>query len=318
MLHLSAKYFADQINKRTNGRVKITLFPAGTLTSPDKIYDGVVTGMSEMGNTSVAYSAGRFPVAGACFVPNPSKTGWVASHMSNDFWFKFRPKENDDVHMLYLTSSGSFHFAMTKKPVYKPEDIKGLKIRASGTQMGAYVKAVGARPMNMPMSEVYEAASKGIVDGFLVPWDTQKTFRHAEVTRYFVVLPIASSAPNYTFMNLRTWNSLPKDIQDIFTQLSTEMVEVYGRAWWYVDTEGEKYFRGLGGDRKVIEIPPDEAQEWIDLLSPIGDQYIKEYTAKGFPAKEYVDYVLERAKYWNQKQPPRDEVMKWVKDNLVK
>jgi TRAP-type transport system periplasmic protein len=316
LFHQTHKYFAEQINKRTNGRVKITLFPVGTLTSPDKIYDGVVTGMSDMGNTSVAYTAGRFPSLDACFVPNPSKTGWVSSRMSNDFWFKFRPKENDDVHMLYLSSSGSFNLSMVKKPVYKPEDLKGLKIRASGPQLGAYARALGATPVNMPMSEVYEAAAKGVIDGFLTPWDTQKSWKHAEVTKYITVVPVSSSAPNMTFMNRRTWDSLPKDIQEEFTKLSAEAVEVHAKAWWYLDIDAQNYFRSLGGERKAIDIPPGEVSNWTRLLNPLVEKYVQDYSAKGLPAAEYVKYVMDRAKYWNEHHVSQKETEDWVKANL--
>lgn len=316
VVHLTYKYFADQIYKRTNGRVKITIFPTGTLTTADKIYDGVVTGMSDMGNTSVAYMAGRFPSLDACFVPNPSKTGWVSSHVSNDFWFKFRPKENDDVHMLWLSSSGSFNLSMVKKSILKPEDLKGLKIRASGPQLGAYVRALGATPVNMPMSEVYEAASKGVIDGFLTPWDTQKSWKHAEVTSSITSLPVSSAAPNMTFMNLKKWNSLPKDIQDEFTKLAAEMTEVHGKAWWYLDLVAEDYYKNLGGKKTVVTIPSKEISNWTKLLNPLVDKYVQDYTAKGLPAAEYVKYVMERTKYWNEHQPSKKDVMEWVKTNL--
>jgi TRAP-type transport system periplasmic protein len=316
LLDLSIKYFADQISKRTNGRVKITVFPVGTLTAPDKIYDSVVMGMSDMGNTSVAYSAGRFPSLDACFIPNPSKTGWVATHMSHDFWFKFRPKDNNDVHMLWLSSSGSYNLNTVNKPIYKTEDLKGLKIRASGPQLGAYVKALGATPVNMPMTDVYEAASKGVIDGFLTPWDTQKSWKHAEITKYVTIIPVRTSAPSMVFMNLQKWNSLPKDIQEIFTKLSEEMVEVQAKVWWQVDIEGENYFRGLGGDRKVLVIPPAEVPNWTKVLNPLVDTYVKDYTAKGLPAADYAKYVLDRANYWNERQVSPQEGTKWIKENL--
>jgi TRAP-type C4-dicarboxylate transport system substrate-binding protein len=325
LMQLTAKWLGDQLYKRTNGRVKITVFPVGTLTAPDKIYDSVVTGMADFGSTSVAYTAGRFPSLDACFIPTGVKNGWVATHMTNDFWYKFRPKDNNDVHMLVLSGCGAYNICTPKKPIYKPEDLKGLKIRASGPQLGAYVRALGATPINMPMSEVFEAAAKGVIDGFLTPIDTQKSWKHAEVTKYITMLPVRVTALTMTFMNLNKWNSMPKDIQDVINKMTSgdrespgnsELAEVVAKAWWALDIEAENYFKGLGGGRKIIEIPPAEVPNWTKLLNPLAEKYITDYTPKGIPAAEYVKYVQDRARYWNEHVISQQECMNWVKANL--
>ena len=77
--------FAREVEKRTDGQVKITPFPGGTLTKAPQVYDGVVTGISDMGNSCFAYTRGRFPVSAALDLPIGYPNGKVASQVANQF-----------------------------------------------------------------------------------------------------------------------------------------------------------------------------------------------------------------------------------------
>ena len=81
-MHLQAQLnqlFCDMIAERTKGKVKITLFPGGTLTSPPKNYDGVVKGVSDIGMSCPLYVGGRFPVSQIFEMPSAITNGWVTS-----------------------------------------------------------------------------------------------------------------------------------------------------------------------------------------------------------------------------------------------
>ena len=83
--------------------------------------------------------------------------------MVNDYYKKFKPKELDDVKVMYLHAHGP-GILHTKKPVDKLEDLKGMKIRSTGT-VGKIVGALGATPVAMPMGETYDAFRKGLRTG---------------------------------------------------------------------------------------------------------------------------------------------------------
>ena len=72
-------WFCDEIKKRTNGRVEITYYPGGTLLSPVKMYDGVVTGIADMGMSHISYTRGRFPVTEVFDNPLGFPNGWVST-----------------------------------------------------------------------------------------------------------------------------------------------------------------------------------------------------------------------------------------------
>jgi TRAP-type C4-dicarboxylate transport system substrate-binding protein len=313
-----SQYFGDQIYKRTNGRVKVTVYPVGTLSSPAKIYQSVVTGMADIGYSAPSYSAGRFPATGALHVPLKALSGWVPSHVSQDFYDKYKHKEYDDVHMLIMHACAPFILASHKVPVRKPEDTRGLRIRGTGMEASAFIKALGGAPQAVTIPESYEAMSKGVMDAMLAPIETQKAWKHADVTKYITIMPVTFSTASFVAMNKKKWNSLPKDIQKIITEVSKEGIEWHARAWWYADIVGEDYFRALGGGREVIEIPKAEAAQWEKMVKPLKDNFIQEKTAMGLPAAEYVKFVEERTEYWNARHPTKESVIEWAQKELLK
>ncbi len=137
--------WTKEIEKRTNGTVKITLFPGGTLTPPDKCYDGVVRGISDFGNSDLAYTRGRFPLTEVFYLPLGIKSALVATKMVNEFYVKFQPKELDETKIMFFVCHGPglFH---TKKPVHTLEELKGMKIRSTGMST-KIVLALGATPV---------------------------------------------------------------------------------------------------------------------------------------------------------------------------
>ena len=98
--------FCEEIKKRTNGRVEITHYVGGTLTTAPKMFQGVVTGISDFGWASINYNQGRFPVTDSLDLPLGRPNGWVAAQVADDFYRKFTPKEWDSVHVLFLTATG--------------------------------------------------------------------------------------------------------------------------------------------------------------------------------------------------------------------
>jgi TRAP-type C4-dicarboxylate transport system substrate-binding protein len=319
MVHLQAKlnqYFCDEIEKRTHGRVKITLYPGGTLTSATKNFEGVAKGLSDLGMSCPLYVAGRFPVSEIFEMPSDLDSGWVTAKVYMDLFNKYKLKEYKDVHVLYLHGPGRNVISTNAVPVRTLADMKGLVLRASGGATTT-ISALGATPRAMHMGEAYAALSKGVVKGqFSVP-ETLKGWKHADVVKYVTVPPISTSSCQYVIINKRKWNSLPADIQQIFTEVSADFPDYHGYVWNYYDNAGFEYFKSLPG-RELIMVPMDERAQWEAAVKPVIENYIKEKTAMGLPAKEYLDYFSERIKYWSERKPSLETSVDWVKTHLLK
>jgi TRAP-type transport system periplasmic protein len=312
----ACEYFANLINQRTKGRVKITTYPAGTLIQPDRVYESVANGIVDIGQVSPSYVATRFPANDSTLLPYRMKSAWVYTYASNDWMMHFKPKEYNDVHMFLQVSPGPYVIGMRNKPVAKPQDLKGMKLRASGTQAAAYIKALGATAVNMPMGEAFEALERGVIDGTLAPIEPLKAWKHAEVIKYETKLPLACVSGNNLFMNLAKWNSLPPDIKKIFNDALPEVLEVFAKTWWYGDIVAEEYFLSLGGERKFVEIAPADVPAWEKLVAPLKTEYIAQH--KNLPAAEYIKYMEERVDYWNARQPDKKAVVDWVEKEILK
>lgn len=285
---IAAVEWAKEIEKRTKGRVKINVFSGGTLTPADQTYDGVVKGISDLGMSCFAYTRGRFPVMEVLDLPMGYPNGRTATRVVNEFFKKFKPKELDGVKVLYLHAHGP-GLLHTLNPVKSLADLKGMKVRSTGLS-AKVVEILGGVPVAMPQGGTYEALQRGVVDGTFTPIETLKGWKQAEVVKFTTdTSGIGYTTTMFVVMNLKKWNALPKDIQDIFEEVSGQWVDVHGKTWDSLDLEGRKFSLSLGN--KIISLSKEENVRWKKAVSPIIQDYIKTTDAKGLTGQQAVREV---------------------------
>lgn len=311
------KAFAEEIKKRTNGQVEITVYPVGTLNAPDKTYESVVKGIADIGMVPPTWVAGRFHMSEIMEMPSDIPSAWVSARVVTDLFQNFPFKEYDDVRVLYLHGPGRNLITTKDIPVRKLEDLKGQKLRTSGGTV-EIVKAWGAVPRAMPMSEAYEALSRGVVDGTFAVAETLSGFKLAEPVKYLTIPPVSTSSCQCVVMNKQKWDALPADIKKVFADVSGEWAEKHSLVWMYYDKTGLDYFKSLGKGREVIVIPADQKPRWEKASDAVMDKYIADKLAMGLPMKEYVKYFRERIAFYITKQPTEEHAVKWVETNLLK
>ena len=302
-MSLLTERFCQEIKKRTNGRVEITYYPGGTLLTPVKMYNGVVQGVADIGVSHIAYTRGRFPVTEVFDLPMGFSSGWVATQVSTDFHNKFKPKEWDNTHLLYINASGPIILQTVSKPVKTLEDLKGLKIRATG-QMTDIAKALGAVPMPLEMPDVYEALRRHVIDGILVDLSTLKYWRFAELNKYVTASwRLGTGFTFYCVMNKDKWNALPADIKKIFDEVALEAKDWQAALWNEMDIEGRDYFKTMGG--QLIPLSDAEANKWIKAVEPVILDYKKSMASKGYKEADvdsWLSYIKERTEYWTKQE----------------
>ena len=279
---ITATNWAAEIEKRSGGRVKITIYPAGSLTKADQCYEGVVKGVSDLGMSCFAYTRGRFPLLEGLDLPLGYPNGKAATRIGNEIIQKYKPEELKDVHLLYVHAHGPGILA-TKKAVKTMDDLKGLKVRATGLS-AKIVEGLGGTPVAMSQPDTYEALAKGVVEATLCPMETLKGWKQGEVIQYVV----DSSAIGYTtamfvVMNQDKWNKLPADLQKIFTDVSNEWIPKHGEAWDQADQAGRALVTDL--KKEFITLPAAEQQRWQAAVKPILDSYVTATKAKNLPGE---------------------------------
>jgi TRAP-type C4-dicarboxylate transport system substrate-binding protein len=302
-MSLLTGWFCDEIKKRTNGQVEIAYHAGGTLLNPVKMYDGVTTGITDMGVSHIQYTRGRFPVTEVFDLPLGSPSGWVATQVTTDFYGKFKPKEWDDVHVLYINTCGPLVLETIAKPVKTLEDLKGLKIRATG-QLSDVAKALGALPIPLQMPDVYESLKRGVVDGIMVDLSTLKFWKFAEVVKYVTSSwQLGTGITFYFVMNKSKWNALTPDVQKIFTEVAFEAKEKQAVLWNQMDIEGLDLFKSTGG--QVLSLSEAEAAKWVKAVEPVIDAYKKDMASKGFKEADvdgWLKFIKERIQYWTKEE----------------
>jgi len=286
--------WSKELEKRSNGRIKVTPFHGATLTPASMIYDSVSKGIAGIGMGTLGYTRGRFPLSEFTDHPLGYPSSRVATKLFNEYYKKFKPKELDDVRVLYLQGIGPALLHTAKKPVSKLEDLKGMKIRASGLQV-APTTALGASPVGMPISDVYDALSKGVADGGFFPYEALDGWKLGEVIKYTTEsYPSAMSSGLFVVMNKKLWESLPPDLQKIVDQLDEEWVEKVATVWDEIDKEGKDF--SLKRGNKTVTLTKEEGERWKKAVQPVLDDYVKMTKEKGLPGDEVLKFALDYLK----------------------
>lgn len=281
----SAEAWAKEIETRTNGRVKITIFAGGALTAAPKVYEGVVNGISDLGMSCFAYTPGRFPLLEGLDLPLGYPNGAVATRVATELTEKYKPAEIANTHVLYVHAHGPGLLA-SKKTVKSLDDLKGLKVRGTGLSL-KIVTALGGTPVGMAQGETYEALQKGVVDATLCPIETLKGWKQGEVINSVTdATAVGYTTAMFITMNSKKWDSLPADIQKVFTEVSKEWVAKAGQAWDQADAEGREFVKGL--NREMISLSPEEQQKWKQAVQPVLDDYVKAAKAKSLPGDQFL------------------------------
>ena len=290
--------WAKEIEKRTNGKLKITYRPGGEFVKANEIYEGILIGAVDIGMSAFAYNRLLFPAMEAIDFSIGYSSAKVATSVINDFYEKFRPRELAKVKVLYLHAHGP-GVLHSKRPISKLEDLKGMRIRC--TDFSARVtKALGAAPVVKPQGYTYVLLQDNYVDATWSPMEVLKAWRQAEVIKYTIAPSCTSYTSGfYVVMNLKKWNSLPNDVQVVFEEVSREWITKHADAWDSGDREGRKFTLSLGN--KIIQLPKDESSHWRKIIQPVIDEYVRSVSSNGFPGKEYMATVRELTKKRREK-----------------
>ncbi len=283
--------WSKMIEERTKGAVKINPYFNMTLSPAAEMFDATVAGVADISESYTFGVPGKFALTEFLMLP---ETGFKTSiSCSRAVWhlYKTFPEvkaEYKGVKVLWLHTTPAAKLMMKKKAVRSLEDLKGLKIAASGAIGVKVGKALGFSPVSMPTGDIYEAQDKGVIDGHIRPSELLVSRRLFEVTKYIVDVDLGHDL-FFVAMNLNTWSKLPPEVQKVFEELSGDWaVDFTGKAWDKFDKEAEDEVRGKGVE--LITLSSQEQVRWRKILTPVQEQYAAELEAKKLPGtKIYED-----------------------------
>ncbi|MFH1488679.1 MAG: TRAP transporter substrate-binding protein DctP [Pseudomonadota bacterium] len=163
-----------------------------------------------------------------------------------------------NAHYLGRPGTGILFQLFLAKPIKTVDDLKGMKIRVSPTNV-PLAKALGATPVQMPPPDIYTALERGVVDGYILPAHTIRDFGLIKPSKY-IVFPGNYEACHSLLINLDVWKKLPKNLQDIISQQADNMTR------FAFEKILKRYDDELASFKKegmtFIELPPAEAAKF--------------------------------------------------------
>ena len=283
--------WCDKIAKESAGKMKCQIYPAMQLGgTPPQLYDQAKDGVADIVWTLPGYTAGRFPLVEVFELPfmmrNPEGTSralwdWVQANDQAEF---------KDVKAIAFHVHGPGVFHMVNKPIRTLADFKGLKLRAPTRQTNRMLAAFGATPVGMPVPQVSEALSKGVIDGAVIPYEVVPAVKVQELVKFHSetdgALPAVYTSVFIFAMNKAKYDSLPANLKKIIDANSGAETSAWmGKTMGEADVPGRK----MSEKNTFNTIAGAELGSFEKAAQPVIDDWVKDVTAKGANGKALLD-----------------------------
>ena len=265
---------------KSDGRLKVEIYPSGQLYSEKEVPAQVQKGTLEVGMASASLWSGIAPAAGIFDVPYLFES-YDQIHQAIDGEIgKIVTEELEKVGAkpIIYPDYGFVHMSINNIPSgdgTKPEDYKGAKIRVLGKMSATAVQAMGAAPVFMGGNEVYLALQKGTVDGAMTGLTTMAERKYYDVQDYIVFNKV-SNLQFIAAISTKFYDSLPEDLQKVIDEAG---VEAQNHSRTIFPEEEEKAIAELKANMKAVEI--QDLTPWKALNKVAKEEYIKQVGETG-------------------------------------
>lgn len=289
--------WADTVAKESGNRIAVEVYPAQTLAKAPAQYDAVKSRIADVTATVQGYTANRFPLTQVVELPGLAKTAKQGSCMIQTLYDEgLIAAEYGETRPLFLFTHGPGHIHTTGKPVTKPEDLAGLRIRRPTAVVANLLEAVKAQPVGMPAPESYQSMQRGVIDGVALPWEGQLAFRLNELTKQHTEVGGLYTLSFVVTMNKDVYNGLPDDLKKVIDANSgMAWAEKAGVVFDAMDEKGRAAAVEAGHTIHQIEGGPDNP-DWKPVLDQATETYLAELEASGLPARKVHARAVELSK----------------------
>lgn len=291
--HFIAEW-AKKVEAESKGQIKVELYPSMQLGgSPAQLYDQVRDGVADIVWTLPGYTPGRFPKTEALELPFIAGNGVQSSQAAWDFYEKHLKDDFKDVKILAVHTHGPGLIHAKGQGVRKLEDLKGLKVRAPTRIINELLKTLGATPVGMPVPQMPEALSRGVIDGAVVPWEVTTPLKVAELVNTHTTFAGNRSLYVSFFifaMNKAKYDGLSPELKKVIdANAGAETSQWAGRVMDEGDAPGLAAAQKRGND--IVALDAKETERWKKASQPVIDAWIKEMDGKGANGKQLVEDV---------------------------
>jgi len=280
----------QKVEKESNGRLKFESFASMQMGgAPAQLFDQARDGVVDLVWSLAGYTPGRFPRSEAFELPFFTYDGEGASKAAWEYMATFAADEFKDVKLLTCHTHGLNILHMKSKLITKASDLRGMKVRGPSRKATQFLSAVGAVPVGMPLPQIPDALSKGVIDGAIIPWDTAPAAKLDELTQFHSEFPKGqpgfSNSIQYLVMNKAKFDGLAPDLKQIIERnAGLEASGMFGRLIAEKDPVVRKSVIDRGNTVHVMG--KAETDEFIKLTGPISEEWVADMDKRGFDGKK--------------------------------
>lgn len=287
-----AKFFVQRVNELTNGRVKVEYFGAEQLGKQKDLLNLNSQGIADITLLAPSYLSGQLPLNSLMILPFYSNAvegtevykRMIATGLLDEEFKKYGIKP------LFVHTTPPYDVVTTKKQIKSPNDLKGMKISASGGLYTKIAEKFGVIPVTLSSPELYESTQRGIVEGCFLSFPSVKSYKLSELVKYLTYGASFGGYPVVYTVNEKKWQSLPEDIQKALIQAGEDTAKKAGEAWDQQAAEMVKEFEQQG--LQIYKLLPEEKEQWKEPLKFVGEEWASDMEKKGLPGKKvYEEFI---------------------------
>jgi TRAP-type C4-dicarboxylate transport system substrate-binding protein len=293
--------WAKKIEEDSKGRLKFRIYAGAVLVNAFETYSSIPKGVADIG-FGPRYAVGA-PFTDEIFAmalmgtPNVATSTLVVDDLMKKYP-EYYAKEWGDTKILWLQADPSSNLFTRSKPIRLPEEIKGMELRAPIKPAVEAWKALGAKPVSMPLADFVLGLSKGTVDGGTTTKGDIKSFKFPSVAKYFTDFALFACPTIFMVMNLNKWNALPPDLQKVMEDNckwgKAETVKFLDE-----DTERSKQWATKEG-MEFITLKAEERKKWVEAIGPVYLKLATDLDAKGYPATSAFKFAQDRLAHYTK------------------
>lgn len=282
-----------KIEKESVGRMKCQIYPAMQLGgTPPQLIQQAQDGVADIVWTLPGYTAGRYPSMEVFELPFMTNRAEPASRAAWEYYEQFGKEDFAKVKPLAFHVHDEGYVHNNKHPITKLGDFRGLKMRAPTRLTNKMIAAFGATPVAMPLPAVAEAVSKGVVDGYVLPWEVIPAVKLHEMTRFHSETdksqPSLYTALFIVAMNPAKYESLPADLKKVIDANSgADFSASIGKVWDISAPPARE--KAVERGNQFDTIPAAELIKWRRITDKLAASWVKEMDAKGYQGQAMLD-----------------------------
>jgi len=303
--------FADRMEEAFPGRLEFERYHAAELCPTGKELECLKGGSIDVAAPFLApYHAGVFPLTDVPMLPVQDTDALKAARAFKKLLYSDVPlKDGKTFYELEIESQGlkawpvgptePYRISTSGRRFHKAEDFEGVPIRAGARLHCIYLEELGVTTVAMVGMEIYEAMSRGTIEGPIYSIPDWESYGLTELIKYTIVGIGLGHWPSYLAVTEETWEKLPSDIQKKWDEVAMDLCEYSAKAWIAkgepVMKENVEKYGGVFED--VRDLDPSVQKAMADAAVATWKRWIEEEEAKGNPAracaKLWAKYITE-------------------------